>query len=281
MKNFLYSNLKNEIAKKNINKLKKMDLAGLIVDFECTEQLIEDLNKNDIRKNFYRIKLYEYDIENPDYTQIQKELEKAKNYGFYGFALDAEAYSNSDIWQKDQTKTFEFGEKLGKLIKKYFFNLMIYPENLGGEKYFNYNAWFMGVCKTNFNIKILTERTYEVWKPWELSKIYNKIIKEQKITDNIEIILGIWYESMADFKFISEPISKKLGKSIETKDIKGIEFWTNIQKIFDKTLFLRKILCIPCQLLQCLYTTLLFKRRFYYTETTDFLQSWWLRFLSK
>jgi len=262
MKNFLYSNLKNEIAKKNINKLKKMDLAGLIVDFECTEQLIEDLNKNDIRKNFYRIKLYEYDIENPDYTQIQKELEKAKNYGFYGFALDAEAYSNSDIWQKDQTKTFEFGEKLGKLIKKYFFNLMIYPENLGGEKYFNYNAWFMGVCKTNFNIKILTERTYEVWKPWEFFYIYKRIEKDQKISDNIDIIPGVWYESMSDFKFIINKL--KTEKAI---------------KIFNSTLWLRKILCIPCQFFQFL-NTFFFRYRFYYSETTDFLNNIWLKILS-
>jgi hypothetical protein len=281
MKNLLYSYLNDDTTRSNIEIVKKMNLDGLIVDFDCKEDLCSFLQKENIKNNYYRIKLYYMDIDYPDYLEIEKEIKKAKDYGFHGFAIDAEPYSGSRVWQKDPKKALEFGEWLGKSIKKHFDTVMVYPENLGGTKYFNYDAWYRGlVTNSELKVKLLSERTYEVWKPWELSKIYNKIIKEQKITGNIEIILGIWYESMADFKFISEPISKKLGKSIEAKDIKGIEFWTKIQKIFDNTLFLRKLLCVPCQALQCLYTTLLFKRRFYYTETTDFLKSWWLRFLS-
>lgn len=252
MKNFLYSNLKTDSVKTGIKQLSKMNLAGLIVDFDYDETLCSILKINGIEQNFYRIKMYEYDIENPDHQQIENEIKKARDAGFYGFALDGEAYSNSNIWQKDQTKTFEFGEWLGKTINKYFDCVVIYPENLGGDKYFNYDAWLMGIINSGLYVKILTERTYEVWKPWEFFSIYNRIKKDFKDKENVEIVPGIWYESMSDFKFLPPDT---------------IPLW------------IRKILCIPCQFIQFL-NTFFIKNRFYYSETTDFLNSFWLRFLS-
>lgn len=281
MKNLLYSYLKDESTRNNLQILKKMKLEGLIVDFDCKKDLCTLLKREGINNNYYRIYLYYRDIDSPDYEEITKEIKKAKEYGFHGFAIDAEAYSGSNVWQKDPKKALEFGEWLGKEIKKHFDNVMVYPENLGGKRYFNYDAWYKGLVSNNdLNVLLLIERTYEVWKPWEIYKIHNRIEKEQKINERIELVPGIWYESMIDFKFISEPIIKKLEKSIDSKDIKGVEFWTNIQKIFDKTLAFRKILAIPCQLIQCLVTTLFFNKRFYYTETVEFLKNKWYRFLS-
>jgi hypothetical protein len=248
--NYLYSNLKQPSTIENIDKLKKMNLKGLIVDFGCDETLCKILNSNDIKENYYRIKLYDIDI-NTNYNYVKEEIEKAYKLGFFGFAIDAESYSQSKIWQYDQKNTFEFGEWLGNEISKYFNDLIIYPENLGGEKYLNYDCWLRGICRSNLNIKLLLERTYEVWKPWELYFFYNRTKKAIKEFANIEIVVGIWYESMVECKFYPKIL-----------------------------LSYRKILAIIPQLCQFLFTKF-FKYRFYYSETTEFLHSKWLMFLSK
>lgn len=245
--NYLYSNLNQPLIPSNINNLKQMNLKGLIVDFECDSDLCSFLENNNIKENYYRIKLYELDLDNIGWGYIEEEVKKAFNFGFYGFAIDGEPYSGIKIWETNPKKIIEFSECFNRIIKKYFNNLIIYPENLGREKYLYYNFFINGISK-DLNTKILMERTYNVWKPWDIFILYNRTKKEYK---NAEIIIGVWYESMVDC-------------------------------IFYKTLPLpiRKLLAIIPQFFQFL-STKFHKNRFYYSETTEFLNSKWLKFLSK
>lgn len=109
-------------------------------------------------KAFYSQKLYE----NPD-----------GNTG----ALDAENYKG-DLKYPNIT------------ISRYLYTHVVFPEDLGGEKYEGYADFLLRIRPRI----VCIERTYNVWKPWELLRFWlrNKYLRDKWI----KTYIGIWPESL-------------------------------------------------------------------------------------
>lgn len=221
-------------------QLVKKNISAIICDFPdevLDSNLCDLLSKYDI-DCYYTIKLY-YETNLED---LEKQFKKAIKFNFSGVALDGEAYSNSDVWYTREKYLYYL--QLPALVSKYFKNVVILPENLGGDRYELYQAFLDEMYYQNPSLIVLLERTYETWLPWQLKYYY-----ERAKSFNSKVAIGIWPESLSDFKFMWKFVEKY-----------------NLQKIFDKTLWLRKIISYPCVIIQKLYTSK-FKFRFLYTET--------------
>jgi len=259
MKQFYYSNNKlTDYTLEFCKKLKKNKVEYVICDFP--EQIKNKTFCFKLHgvglKVFFSIKMY-YKLTK---EELFEKIKKAKNYDFDGLAIDCEAYNNSNVWIDNNYINFI------PEILNYFKELIIYPENLGGEKYKNYENFLLTlnerICKEQKNVYLLTEKTYEMWKPWTIFIYY---FKQKYKYKNISIVAGIWQDSMADFKFISIPLINKIEQKIEKDEKKGLQKYLKFYEFFEKNLFLRKIISFPVRLIQDLETRIL-KYRFYYTE---------------
>lgn len=96
--------------------------------------------------------------------------------GYY--ALDAENY------HKDIKYTVDLGVTMCGNAN------ILFPENLGGDKYENYDA-FLAACNPEI---VILERTYSCWWPWDLVKYWNR---NKYLRDTgIKTYIGIWLESI-------------------------------------------------------------------------------------
>lgn len=93
-------------------------------------------------------------------------------------ALDAENYRNDIIYSS------QLGLNMTGLAK------ILYPENLGGDKYKNYDVF---IAAANPDIVIL-ERRYSCWYIWDLVRFWNR---NKYLRDTgIKVYIGIWLESI-------------------------------------------------------------------------------------
>lgn len=199
----LYSNNKTEdYTEKHCEELYRAGITGLICDFEPDIYLTHRLRNSGIVKSYYREKIYYYTPNDPQLiTDIKQHVERSAAYGFHGIALDLEAYSNSIFWKWYEEDYYTLGEKIGGIIRKQFNTVAIYPEFLGGEKYGDigigipaYIKLLYGLSESGVNINILMERTYNVWKPWELLYFYKRAKKDIGFT--ADFYIGIWPDTM-------------------------------------------------------------------------------------
>lgn len=199
----LYSNNKTtDYTAAHCLQIYKRGIRELVCDFEPDMFLTKRLNDSGINIHYFREKVYHYNpLSNNLLNDIEAAVIIAKENKFYGFALDLEAYSKSFFWQYYDINYYDLGVKIGERIIRHVDNLCLYPEFLGGEKYgdlgvgsSSYVKFVHGLAATGLNIKILLERTYNVWKPWELLFFYRRAKRELNIEASFYI--GIWPDSM-------------------------------------------------------------------------------------
>jgi hypothetical protein len=251
MTTYLYSALNQRDINKELAIIlrKKCGITSYVVDFDCNEYLVKSLIEAGFKSTSYRYKLYSEDVNNPSYELIESEMRKARSFGFSAFAFDLEAYSGSKIWESE-TYAMEFSGWLAKTLPKYFKSVVFYPEYLGGEKYANYCRFinnFILRSRGNVNVIILLERTYEVWKPWEIVYLY---WRSRLLLPNAKHVIGVWPEELMKLK--------------------------GFPKIFSNWLFLGNI----AQFIQKL-TLCFFRDKFFYTEERFFTRDPWLQFLAR
>lgn len=187
----LYSSLGNEdFNRTKCKELFKKGIRGIVCDFTPDSDLVYRLNEAGITENSLRVKLYDF----PSLEDIELLLKRAQKLGFKYFAIDAEPYSDSKIWVTDYAIQKYYGQPLIDLIKKYYKEIVIYPEDLGGEKYLYWPQWFEMMAR-NFRVHLLMERTYQVWKPWEMDFYYNRANK-YCTRYGVKIYPGFWQEAM-------------------------------------------------------------------------------------
>lgn len=248
----VYSDLK-KITKKNAKMLRE--------DFHCTDYVIdftEEVTQDDVInlreqgiESYYRVKLYT----EPDILFIEKEVNKALLLGFENFAFDLEPYPRkkgipNSIWEKGNNYAEITGKNINTFLQGKFKKVILYPENLGGDKYAEYDL-FVEQLK-DLDLIFLMERTYNRWKPWELWYFYNRTKKHIKTLGlNSEVCLGIWPDSLYDLAYYPE-----WSKKIMTRLVPIGQY---IQAIVVKTFF---------------------KNIFLYTERKiSFFNDWYIKYL--
>lgn len=256
MRQYYYSNNKLEdYTDEFCERLWNKGITDVICDFpeEVHDTKFAALLEINRINSYYRIKLYSQ----PRLEQIEIELIKARDLGFSGIALDCEAYSSSDVWYNREKYLYYM--QLPELISKYFDLVIVFPEDFGGHKYELYQSFLDELNYRCEKVTLLLENTYEIWLPWRINFYYNR---SKKVFD---CAIGIWPESLSDFKFIGVPLEKKINDNIEKQNEKGILFWTKCFTLYKKSLWLRKILSFPCVVIQDIWTRR--DKRFWYTET--------------
>lgn len=95
----------------------------------------------------------------------------------YCNALDAENY-NGDI------------NYPSIVTSKYMYPEVMFPEDLGGEKYKGYKDFLLKIRPR----LVCMERTYNVWKPWEILKFWlrNKYLRDK----GFKVAIGYWPEAI-------------------------------------------------------------------------------------
>lgn len=281
MRQFFYGDLKEaDLTSENIILLSKLGVTDYIIDFDLKDPLTLSRLKTQGIKSYERVKLYSHDFTNFSFTGLESIILASKIQGCYGFALDLEAYSKSAMWQQD-INYVELGYKIGNLISKYYKDLIIYPENLFGDKYINYPKFFSGLASSKLHITVLLERTYEEWLPWKMSKLIERTTTHQiDMYTNVDIFIGVWYESMSYWHFMKDVIDTNLSKALELRDNGKIAIWAKWVVFYDRIEWFREICAIPCQIVQWAYTRLS-GNRFYYTESKKILTNKWLQLLFK
>lgn len=117
----------------------------------------------------------------------------------YCNCLDAENYYGDIDYSAIKTSIFLYPE-------------IMFPEDLGGDKYKGYAEFLLKVMPRI----VCMERTYNVWKPWDLLRFWNrnKYLRDKGIT----VYIGIWPET---FPWICQKIQLFFAKLISGNKI----FW--------------------------------------------------------
>lgn len=173
---FVYNNFKEEDYKIRLNELNK-DYTYILNNMNPSVAFLNFLDFNDI-KYLNCNKLYEgLDLINQGTT-----------------CLDAENYKKDLLYTKFLAAAVMEKTKCEVLL----------PEDLGGDKYKDYNSFIL-----NLNLKIIImERTYNVWKPWEIFKFWKR--NEYLRTNGIKTVIGIWPDTLPKFLQWIQYMSAKL-----------------------------------------------------------------------
>lgn len=151
-----------------------------VTGFSSTSHFIDRLNKYNMGAYFRLPKLcYE-----PGLDIIRSKVEYAYCTGFSGVCLDGEAYSN---WSGYAEDFFEKACEIGIEIKKKFNEVILFPENLGGIKYKNYDTLIFGLIHAGLKVTVFMERTYKVWRPLQLFHF----LKRNTDFISIDFVIGI------------------------------------------------------------------------------------------
>jgi len=200
MKNYLYSNLKDtDFTTKIIEKLKQMNVVGIIVDFEPSDTLCARLRAGGITENYYVLKLWRKET----MEQIEVRVKKARECGFFGIAIDSEPYSIGeppipvDLWvNKDES--YRLGRNLGKIIKDNFDGEpILYPEGILFDHMDKYMYWYQfydGLFVAGLNPTIFMERCYNQWEPWNIWYFYLSV----KRWASGKVVMGTWQTSFKE-----------------------------------------------------------------------------------
>lgn len=191
-----------EFCKKLKEEL-KIDV--VICDFDPGQDFCVRLAEANII-SFLRFKLYE----RPSLDDVEQYCIMAKKMFFRGVAIDLENYKGDDLYS-NAAESFSYGNDIGRIISKYFKEVVIYPEYLGmGDKYENYNYFISGLASYPYDITVLFERTYNVVEPWNLAYIYNRNARYmQNIRRDIKCVIGIWPQSLNTIQKIIQLITIK------------------------------------------------------------------------
>jgi hypothetical protein len=140
------------------------------------KEYIYILNNMDIKQDFLSF-LDSHDIKYIICNKIYSGLDElTKNTT----CIDAENYKKDLIYTKD----------LALQCKLKTDCIVLLPENLGGDKYKNYDDFIL-----NLGIEtVIMERTYNVWKPWEIYKFWKR--NEYLRNKGIKTVIGIWQDSL-------------------------------------------------------------------------------------
>lgn len=232
MRNFWYSNLKEEdYTEDKIRELKSLGVTDVVIDFDITTNILPKKLWVSGIKPWFRVKLYE----RPDRAELERWLTKCKVLGCFP-AIDAEAYSNSPIWE-DLYNVVELSTMIKDLLISFKFSeIVLYPEIFGYDFRYRFYPVFIyemnKYCKTMY---VLHELTYHRLWWFELRNAFrenDKLLQmylELGVNNPIKSVLGIWPGS---FKWkwlgrLQHFFAKKLGFDLflytETKELFGGE----------------------------------------------------------
>lgn len=165
---YVYNDLKSEDYLNNLHLIKD---TNFIINDDKTEKHALELIKKNADRVYFKVNIY---------GDWRSELEYAKKVGFEYIAVDAENY------KKDLKYSYELGEVVRTTIEYLGFNhCILLPEYLGGEKYEGYEEFIKGLDP----FAVLMERTYNVWKPWDIYRFYKR--SKHRYT-----FIGIWPETL-------------------------------------------------------------------------------------
>ena len=135
--------MKSIDVQREYTNMAKIGITHYVVDYEPTPVVPQLLKLANI-KCYYRIKIWPcQNTRDFDMAEFEKKVKHAKELGFDGIAIDAEAYTNSTIWTRPGAR--EFGEQLSEIVSKYFTRLCVLPEDLQGKKYEHYDSFLKGL----------------------------------------------------------------------------------------------------------------------------------------
>ena len=122
-------------------------------------------------------------------TYSQEVVDHLNSLGYdvsYSQKLCDGVLSNSTIDAENYHEDIIYNSALGLTVNAK--NLL--PENLGGDKYENYDDFIFAVNPRN----VILERTYSCWYPWDLKTYWDR---NQYLRDaGIKTYMGIWLESI-------------------------------------------------------------------------------------
>ena len=156
--------------------------------------------------------------------EFKERLTQAYISGVDGVAIDGEAYSSgspfepSKIWSgKSYTEAGLYGQKIKQLFYNLGLEMILLPENLGGEKYKSYDAFIEQLRPS----KILMERTYQQPEPWNMIFYW---LKNKKYP--CQKILGIWQDATPP---LWRPIQRFMARWLS-----GTVFYYSERRFYDK-----------------------------------------------
>lgn len=126
---------------------------------------------------YFCIKLFE--------SNYRDQIVDAYEAGYRKIAIDAENYSGE----------IKYSEELGKEIKKIcvlFDEVILLPEDLGGEKYKNYAKFIKGLRPN----ALLMERTYQCSSFWNIPFFYLRNVWVRLF--GCQVFIGLWYEELGN-----------------------------------------------------------------------------------
>jgi len=160
----IYNDYKENDFYVNVDKIKGKKI--IINNVKATAKLVDFMDKN-CDKWWYCVKLYKGE------ENLAKEVELIHDLAIKNIAVDAENYT------VEGQSYMEYSSKFGDNVRKLLTldgkakELILLPENLGGDRYKNYDK-FAYALKPK---AILMERTYQQPEPWNMFYYYwlNKI----------------------------------------------------------------------------------------------------------
>lgn len=134
------------------------------------------------------------------HTDFDRQCQEAKDQGFKHIAIDAENYNLSLTYDK------KLGADLREfLVEMGFETIAVLPENLGGAKYKNYDAFLKGL-KPDL---VLMERTYSQPEWYNIIYFYLRNVWLRFRFHGAKIFVGIWLENVpADRRDTMEKTAK-------------------------------------------------------------------------
>ena len=173
---YVYNNFKEEDYKLRLNELNR-DYTYILNNMNPNTAFLNFLDFNDIK-----------------YLNCNKLYEGISGINQGTTCLDAENYKKDLVYTKF----------LAKAVKEKTNCEVLLPEDLGGDKYKDYNSFIL-----NLNLKIIImERTYNVWKPWEILMFWKR--NEYLRTNGIKTVIGIWPDTLPKFLQWIQYMSAKL-----------------------------------------------------------------------
>lgn len=200
-----------------IDKLKKLGVTDVVIDFELTSNMIPKLLKLKGITPWYRIKLYT----TPDRTEIIRWLNTCGIYECLP-AIDAEPYSGSDVWVDNC-----YADDFIDILKEYHLEqeIVVYPEIMTGKKYRLYNYFLYKLSEVfTGRVHVLMELTYS--KVFKLKKYHDENLKTLQNTMDFPVTayVGVWPQSLWKiFRGLQLWIAKRLFNNLffytETKEL--------------------------------------------------------------
>lgn len=223
---YVYTNMKSIDVQHEYMNMAKVGITHYVCDYEPTPAVPQLLKLVNI-KCYYRIKIWPcQNTKDFDMAKFKKEVIHAKELGFDGIAIDAEAYSESTIWTRSGAR--EFGQNLSGVISKHFKRVCVFPENLQGNKYAHYDQFLKGLFDSE-DIKqfdLLMERTYNQGEFYNVLNFYMKQVWKWKDNPKVRVFPGVWPEAVSPWErqqqmMITQMIGKRFYYSESTNYIIG------------------------------------------------------------